>query len=151
MLRLVAFIAGILFGIGMGVSGMADPKNVVGFLDVAGNWSSDLMFVMGGGLAVFLPCYLLIIKPRRKPVLAEKFTMPVRKQVDTRLLSGAAIFGIGWGLVGLCPGPVVSSLAIGNAGIVIFFASMMVGLGSANILIHINKKRQAAPETAIEN
>jgi uncharacterized membrane protein YedE/YeeE len=75
----------------------------------------------------------------------------VRKQVDARLLSGAAIFGIGWGLVGLCPGPVVSSLAIGNAGTVLFFASMMVGLGSANILIHINKKRQVAPETAIEN
>jgi uncharacterized membrane protein YedE/YeeE len=106
---------------------------------------------MGGGLAVFLPCYLLIIKPRSKPILAEEFTMPVRKRVDARLLSGAAIFGIGWGLVGLCPGPVVSSLAIGNAGTVLFFASMMVGLGSANILIHINKKRQVAPETAIEN
>lgn len=151
MFRFVSLIAGILFGLGMAISGMVDPVNVIGFLDVAGEWSPDLMFVMGSALAVFLPAYLLIIKPRNKPVLAEAFTLSKNTKVDTRLVLGAGTFGLGWGLVGLCPGPVVSSLAAGNAGVVIFFATMMVGLGTANILICINKKKYSDPQTVSGN
>lgn len=151
MFRLVSLISGLLFGLGMAVSGMVDPANVVGFLDVAGEWSPDLMFVMGGALTVFLPAYLLLIKPRSKPVLAEEFCMTKKSEIDTRLVVGATTFGIGWGLVGLCPGPVVSSLAAGNAGIVIFFSTMMVGLGLANILICINKKKHSEPQTVSGN
>lgn len=141
MFRIVSFISGLLFGLGMAISGMVDPDNVVGFLDVAGAWKPDLMFVMGGALSIFMPAYLLIIKPRQKPVFADEFCLSNKKRIDSRLIIGAATFGFGWGLVGLCPGPVVSSLAAGNGGVVIFFATMMVGLGVSNLLICINKSK----------
>ena len=139
--RLIALVAGLLFGLGMAVSGMVDPANVVAFLDVAGNWSPDLAFVMGGALAVFMPAYFFIIKPRKAPLVADEFCLATNKKIDLRLVSGAAIFGLGWGLVGICPGPAVSSLAAGNGGVVIFFATMMVGLGITNILLNIKKDR----------
>ena len=139
--RLVAVVTGLLFGLGMAVSGMVDPANVVAFLDVAGNWSPDLAFVMGGALVVFMPAYFFIIKPRKTPVVAEKFCLATNNKVDRRLISGAAIFGLGWGMAGICPGPAVSSLTAGNAGVVIFFATMMVGLGGTNILLNIKNSR----------
>ncbi|WP_375749848.1 DUF6691 family protein [Vibrio sp. HN007] len=151
MFRFASLIAGILFGMGMGISGMVDPINVIGFLDVAGNWSPDLAFVMGGALAVFMPAYFFVIKPRKKPVVAEQFCLNKRKNIDLRLISGAATFGIGWGLVGICPGPAVASLAAGNGGVVLFFAFMMVGLGLTNLLICINKNRVNRSEVVSNN
>jgi uncharacterized membrane protein YedE/YeeE len=142
MFRFIALISGVLFGLGMAISGMVDPTNVVAFLDVTGNWSPDLMFVMGGALAVFMPAYFLLIKPRRQPVLAQEFCLAKRKDIDIRLVAGATTFGVGWGLAGLCPGPVVASLAAGNGGVVLFFACMMVGLGATNLLICINNNRK---------
>jgi hypothetical protein len=141
LFRFVALAAGLLFGLGMAVSGMVDPVNVIAFLDVAGNWAPDLIFVMGGALAVFMPAYFLLIKPRKAPVVAERFCMANKKTIDRRLLSGAAIFGVGWGLVGICPGPAVSSLAAGNGGVVIFFATMMVGLGGTHLLLNVRASR----------
>jgi hypothetical protein len=141
LFRMVALAAGLLFGLGMAVSGMVDPANVIAFLDVAGHWAPDLAFVMGGALAVFMPAYFLVIRKRKAPVAAEEFCLANKKTLDLRLISGAAIFGIGWGLVGICPGPAVSSLAAGNGGIVIFFATMMVGLGGTNILLNIKGNR----------
>lgn len=151
MFRLIALLSGVLFGLGMAVSGMVDPANVVAFLDVAGNWSPDLMFVMGGALAVFMPAYFLLIKPRLKPVAAQEFCLAKNKTIDLRLVGGATTFGIGWGLAGLCPGPVVSSLAAGNGGVVLFFACMMVGIGATNLLIGINKSRKDTAEPVGEN
>ncbi|WED24409.1 YeeE/YedE family protein [Vibrio sp. JC009] len=147
MFRLVSLFAGVLFGMGMAISGMVDPVNVIAFLDVAGNWSADLAFVMGGALAVFMPAYLLIIKPRKKPMIAEEFCLANNKKIDFRLIAGAATFGIGWGLVGICPGPAVASLAAGNGGVVLFFATMMVGLGATNLMICIAKNRQVTAES----
>ncbi|MDG3085438.1 YeeE/YedE family protein [Vibrio hannami] len=151
MFRLIALFSGILFGIGMGVSGMADPANVIGFLDVAGSWVPNLAFVMGGALMVFMPAYFFIIKPRETPVVAGEFCMANSKKVDTRLITGASLFGIGWGLVGICPGPAVASLAAGNGGVILFFAFMMVGLGITNLLICINKNRESKTQVVSSN
>ncbi|MFY3327677.1 DUF6691 family protein [Vibrio fluvialis] len=148
LFRLTSLFAGLLFGLGMVISGMADPAKVVGFLDVAGDWDPSLMFVMGGALMVFMPAYFFLIKPKSKPVNAEKFCLTTNQTLDSRLISGAAIFGIGWGLAGICPGPALSSLALGNPGVWIFFASMMVGLGTTNLLICVKNNRESQTQTA---
>ena len=146
--RLTSLVAGFLFGLGMIISGMADPAKVIGFLDVAGVWDPSLAFVMGGALMVFMPSYFLIIKPKQKPLVAEEFCLAKSKTVDSRLVSGAAIFGLGWGIAGVCPGPALSSLALGNPGVWIFFASMMVGLGMTNLLIGMKNNRESQAQTA---
>lgn len=148
LFRLTSLFAGLLFGLGMVISGMADPAKVMGFLDVAGDWDPSLMFVMGGALMVFMPAYFFLIKPKSKPVNAEKFCLVTNQSLDSRLISGAAIFGIGWGLAGICPGPALSSLALGNPGVWIFFASMMVGLGTTNLLICVKNNRESQTQTA---
>ncbi|GAD89373.1 hypothetical protein VHA01S_019_00500 [Vibrio halioticoli NBRC 102217] len=127
MFKIVSLIAGVLFGLGMAVSGMVDPVKVIGFLDVAGNWDPSLAFVMGGALSVFLPVYLLVIKKREKSVLGLSFSLATNNAIDKRLLTGASIFGIGWGLVGICPGPVISSLGSGNIQAVLFVVTMLTG------------------------
>lgn len=148
LFRFTSLFAGLLFGLGMVISGMADPAKVVGFLDIAGDWDPSLMFVMGGALMVFMPAYFFLIKPKNKPVNAEKFCLATNQSLDSRLISGAAIFGIGWGLAGICPGPALSSLALGNPGVWIFFASMMVGLGTTNLLICVKNNRESQTQTA---
>ncbi|KJY83956.1 transporter [Vibrio galatheae] len=146
--RLTSLFAGFLFGLGMIISGMADPEKVIGFLDVAGAWDPSLAFVMGGALMVFMPAYFLLIKPKSKPVVAEEFCLAKSNKVDSRLVSGAVIFGLGWGLAGICPGPAMSSLALGNIGVWVFFASMMVGLGVTNLLICMKNSRESQTQTA---
>ncbi len=146
--RLTSMLAGVLFGLGMVISGMADPAKVLGFLDVAGAWDPSLMFVMGGALAVFMPAYFLLIKPQQKPLYAEQFNLAKSQTIDRRLVSGAVIFGLGWGIAGICPGPVVSSLALGNSGAWVFFACMMVGLGATNLSICIANRKQHHTQTA---
>lgn len=133
--RLIALLSGILFGLGMAISGMVLPERVIGFLDVAGDWNPSLIFVMGGALMVFAPVYWLYIKKQDKPVLASSFSLSSYTRIDKRLIMGAAIFGLGWGLVGICPGPVVSSLTSLSSGVWLFFASMMVGLGATNLFL----------------
>jgi uncharacterized membrane protein YedE/YeeE len=138
LFRLVALISGLLFGLGMAISGMADPAKVIGFLDVAGHWDPSLMFVMGGALLVFMPAYFLLIKSKAKPLNAEEFCLSTSKKIDAKLLSGAAIFGLGWGIAGVCPGPAVSSLGLGNGDVVIFIFAMMLGLGSTHFILNRN-------------
>ena len=146
--RLVSLFSGFLFGLGMIISGMANPEKVVGFLDVAGAWDPSLMFVMGGALLVFMPSCFLLIKPKQKPVVAQEFCLAKNKSIDSRLVSGAAIFGLGWGIAGVCPGPALSSLALGNSGVWVFFAFMMVGLGATNLLICFKNNRESQTQTA---
>ncbi|PNM40266.1 transporter [Vibrio cholerae] len=148
LFRATSLVAGLLFGLGMVVSGMADPAKVIGFLDVAGTWAPSLMFVMGGALAIFMPAYFFLIKPKAKPVNAEVFCLANNTKIDRRLISGSVIFGLGWGLVGICPGPVVSSLALGNLGAWVFFPAMMVGLGATNLLICIRNRKESQTQTA---
>ncbi len=128
MARLLsALTAGILFGLGLTVSGMVNPAKVVGFLDLAGNWDPTLAVVMIGALAVAAPTFRLILK-RPYPLLAPVFSLPSRTDLDARLLCGAALFGIGWGLVGLCPGPALAALVTGSSSVLIFVGAMLAGV-----------------------
>src|SRR4051794_8297507 len=99
-----AFLIGSLFGIGIAISGMANPTKVFNFFDIFGAWDPSLAFVMGGGLVVAFAGYRLLFAARPAPVLEEEFSFPAKKRIDAELLGGAAIFGVGWGIAGFCPG-----------------------------------------------
>lgn len=124
----VALLAGSLFGFGLSLSGMVDPARVLGFLDLAsGRWDPSLAFVLGGALAVAVPG-VAILRHRRGPLLDDRFHLPEAGAVDRRLLAGSAIFGVGWGLAGFCPGPAVSALGLGLLPVVVFVAAMAIGM-----------------------
>ena len=123
----VALFAGTLFGLGLTISGMVNPAKVIGFLDVAGNWDPTLAFVMGGALLVTIPAFRLILK-RPRPVLADGFALPKGSALDARLLGGAALFGVGWGLAGFCPGPAVAALSTGLTPVLAFVTAMIAGM-----------------------
>src|SRR3712207_3592490 len=120
MLKMVVnLFAGALFGLGLIISGLVDPAKIIGFLDFAGDWDPTLAFVMGGALLVTIPAFRLVLR-RSRPVLADEFDLPTKKDVDSRLLAGSVLFGIGWGLGGFCPGPAVAALASGLAPVFAF-------------------------------
>jgi len=119
-----AFGAGLLFGLGLWISGMARPEKVLGFLDVAGAWDASLLFVMGGAVAVTLVAFRFLGK---KPLFADGFELPSRRDIDLPLLAGAAIFGIGWGIGGYCPGPGLTALASLAIDPLVFVAAMLAG------------------------
>ena len=118
--------AGFLFGIGLWVSGMANPKKVLGFLDITGDWDASLMLVMGGAVAVTVVAFRLILK-RKKPLIEEKFNVPTLKDIDFPLVAGSAIFGIGWGIAGYCPGPAITSLSTLSTESIVFVIAMVAG------------------------
>ena len=124
---LAALLSGLVFGAGLALAGMTNPAKVLAFLDVAGAWDPTLALVMGGALAVNAAAYALTRK-REKPLFAETFALPTRADLDARLLGGAALFGIGWALVGLCPGPALASLARGESEVFAFVAALAVGM-----------------------
>ena len=128
MKLLTSLFAGLLFGLGMALSGMMDPARVTGFLDLAGAWDPSLAFVMGGALAVFMPGYFLLVKPRRLSLLGEPMVRVPAPVLDRRLIGGAALFGIGWGLVGICPGPALSLISSGQPMIMLFIGAMAAGV-----------------------
>jgi uncharacterized membrane protein YedE/YeeE len=122
-----SFAAGLLFSIGLGLAGMTQPDKVTGFLDLFGRWDPSLMFVMVGGIAVNAVVWKLV-KNRPTPKLSAKWFVPTRRDLDGRLLGGAALFGLGWGIAGFCPGPGLASLASGAAEPWVFVATMLVGM-----------------------
>lgn len=126
---LVAILAGALFGFGLSLSGMIDPARVLGFLDVrSGNWDPSLMFVLGGAVAVAIPG-MWVQRQLARPALDDRFHLPeTSATIDARLLLGSAIFGIGWGLAGFCPGPAVAGLSTGLLPITIFVMAMAAGM-----------------------
>lgn len=122
-----SFLAGIIFALGLGISGMTRPIKVIGFLEFFGNWDPSLAFVMAGAIAVyFVANRRLLTMP--SPLLAAKFAIPTRSDLDPSLIIGAAIFGAGWGLGGFCPGPALTSLASGALPLIIFVAAMAAGI-----------------------
>ncbi|MEX2468467.1 MAG: DUF6691 family protein [Pseudohongiellaceae bacterium] len=125
--RLSIFAAGLLFGLGLTVSGMSNPAKVIGFLDIAGAWDPTLLLVMGGGIAVTLPAFHWILK-RPQPLFAEKFYLPSVKNVDRKLLLGAVLFGLGWAIAGFCPGPALAALVTLNPSVLLFVAAMAGGM-----------------------
>lgn len=130
---LMALVAGTLFGLGLAISQMVNPDKVLGFLDIAGNWDPSLMLVMAGALSVAGLGFHWARK-RGKPLLDNRFHLTTKTQLDKPLLLGAALFGIGWGMTGYCPGPAVTSLALGNREALIMVASIYAGFWAAGWL-----------------
>jgi uncharacterized membrane protein YedE/YeeE len=126
--NLTALFVGLLFGAGLTISTMVDPARVLAFLDLFGAWDPTLAFVMLGGLAVYLPGYYFLIKPRQSSLLGDPFYVPQKKGVDKPLLIGSTLFGLGWGLSGICPGPGLVNLSGGLPAIWVFVLSMLLGM-----------------------
>lgn len=126
---ITAALAGALFALGLLISGMTIPAKVIGFLDVGGAWDPSLAFVMAGAIAVYAPIAHLA-RRRERPVLDTCFYVPGHRAIDLRLVSGAAVFGIGWGLSGYCPGPAIVSVGTGASELFAFVVAMLVGMAS---------------------
>ena len=136
---LTTLFAGLLFGTGLILSGMANPKKVQNFLDIFGSWDPSLAFVMGGAILLTAPGFWLVQK-RTSPFFHDVFQLPARNDIDARLVTGAAIFGVGWGLGGLCPGPAVTSLLFFTPGVLIFVPAMLVGMILAKFIALPSRK-----------
>jgi uncharacterized membrane protein YedE/YeeE len=124
---IISLVSGFLFAIGLGISGMTNPAKVQGFLDFFGSWEPDLMFVMGGAVVVYYIAYRFIAH-RQVTLFSEKLSLPTKSTIDGRLLGGAALFGAGWGLGGLCPGPAIVSLPTSAGHIAVFVVAMLAGM-----------------------
>jgi len=127
-----ALISGIIFGLGLCVSEMINPTRVIGFLDVFGSWDSTLLWVMVAAVAVTGVGFPLVMK-RKKPVLTDIFVVPEQSEIDARLIAGSVIFGVGWGLAGLCPGPAVAALASMSPSVLLFVIAMVSGQWIASV------------------
>jgi uncharacterized protein len=127
MLVLASFGCGLLFGLGLLISGMTEPAKVLGFLDVFGEWDATLAFVMAGAVAVASAGFALA-RRRGAPMFAAKFSWPSRSDIDAPLLAGSALFGVGWGLGGICPGPALVNLASFSPPIIVFVVAMIAGM-----------------------
>ena len=131
---LPALAAGTLFGAGLTISGMTDPQRVRGFLDLFGHWDPTLAFVMGGAVIVMAIAWRLR-KSLGHPFFAEKFVLPGRSDLDARLILGSGLFGVGWGLAGLCPGPAIASLTLAPVAVLPFIAAMLTGMALYRLLL----------------
>jgi uncharacterized membrane protein YedE/YeeE len=128
----VSLLAGLLFGLGLVISRMIDPGKVLGFLDLAGEWDASLALVMAGALPVAATAFGLA-RGRKAPLLAARFHGPRHGEIDWPLLAGAAVFGTGWGLVGFCPGPALTALALGQVEPLVFVAAMLAGMAAQGL------------------
>ena len=138
--NLISLVSGTLFGAGLAVSGMIDPARVRAFLDITGAWDPTLAFVMAGAILPMAIAWF-VVRRRSTPIAAEQFHTPATSPIDRRLIGGAALFGIGWGIVGLCPGPAIAALAIQPLPALVFIAAM--GLGAAVHRFAFTSRRSA--------
>ena len=130
---LSVLFSGLIFGIGLSLAGMLDPTKVTSFLNILGKWDPSLGFVMLGGIIVTTLGYFFIFK-RGKPLFEKDFDLPKKQKIDKSLIIGSTLFGIGWGLAGLCPGPVIASLAFDPFGMFLFLLVMVIGLKFGNVI-----------------
>lgn len=128
---LFALLSGLLFGVGLSLGGMTQPEVVLGFLDLFDQWNPQLAFVMASAVITTAVGYRLVLR-RQRPLLESAFQLPSARRIDTRLLVGAALFGIGWGLAGYCPGPALASLGAGSVSLVVLIACMLAGWSLAS-------------------
>ena len=133
--NIMSLLCGAVFGAGLAISGMTDTTKVIGFLDVFGSWVPDLAFVMGAAVLITIVGFKIVIK-QGTPVLDTQFYVPCNSRIDVQLLLGSAIFGVGWGMYGYCPGPVIASLAYLDSSSLIFIVSMFSGMFVFNLLGH---------------
>jgi uncharacterized membrane protein YedE/YeeE len=129
MIAFASLLAGLVFGLGLTVSGMANPAKVLGFLDLAGNWDPSLAFVMAGAIAVSAVAFA-VANRRAVSFLGAEMRLPSARHIDRRLVLGSSLFGIGWGIAGFCPGPALVSLGMGEIKALVFVAAMLVGMGA---------------------
>lgn len=128
MIRLVmTYLVGVVFGVGISISGMSNPAKVLNFFDIAGTWDPSLVFVMGGAVIVTFIGYRLVLS-RPKPLADARFHLPTSTTLDMRLIGGSAVFGIGWGIAGFCPGGALPALGTLNSDVLIFTASLLAGM-----------------------
>jgi uncharacterized membrane protein YedE/YeeE len=154
MTIIVQFAIGLLFGLGLIVSGMSNPAKVLNFLDLggisAGTWDASLAFVMAGAVAVTFVGFRHVLKLAH-PVFAERFYVPTRNDIDPKIIVGPAIFGIGWGLAGFCPGPALTALGFGSPSAIIFVVAMCAGMMLARFIAQLpSSTRIAAPVDPLE-
>jgi uncharacterized membrane protein YedE/YeeE len=140
-----AFVAGALFGLGLVISRMFDPRVVLAFLDIFGNFDPSLLFVMAGAVAVTVVAFRLVLR-RSRPLLDTQFHVPARRSIDRALVLGAAIFGLGWGIAGYCPGPALVGLAGGARDALLFVPAMLLGGWLQRRLSTLSATRRAAAE-----
>ncbi len=140
MKTIFAFLSGLIFGLGLIISGMANPAKVQNFLDFFGTWDPSLAFVMGGAIAVGMPGLWLVSK-RTKPFFHDVFHLPTQKDIDKPLIIGSALFGIGWGIGGYCPGPAITASSMASPQTLIFVAAMIAGMILARALAMSKAKR----------
>ena len=133
-----SFLPGLLFGVGLAISGMTDPAKVTNFLDFTGTWDPSLAFVMGGALTTFALGRRLVLR-RAAPILGGSFPRAVNHRIDARLVIGSALFGAGWGLAGFCPGPAIANLAAGHLEALAFVAAMVVGMRGAQLAFGLDR------------
>lgn len=132
------YLIGVIFGTGIVLSGMANPAKVINFFDVAGSWDPSLAFVMGGALIVTAIGYRLVFG-RQRPIFEGRFNLPTARNLDARLLGGSAVFGIGWGISGFCPGGALPALGTGKPEVFIFVAAMLAGIFGARYLQSLSR------------
>jgi uncharacterized membrane protein YedE/YeeE len=147
MQKLLIYISGLLFGLGVSIGGMANPAKVQNFFDVAGAWDPSLILVMGGALLVTAPGYWLLFR-RGKPLFASGFSVPTNRIIDGKLVGGSAVFGIGWGIAGFCPGASIPVLSTLNADVLIFTAALIVGIVIAKGSMRVTAERRTQGQTA---
>ena len=140
MMAFASLLAGLVFGLGLIVSGMANPAKVLGFLDLGGNWDPSLAFVMAGAIAVGAVAFTLANR-RSRSMLGAEMRLPSARHLDRRLILGSMLFGIGWGVAGFCPGPALVSLGMGEVKALVFVAAMLVGMG----VFELFERRKSVP------
>lgn len=141
---IIIYLVGVIFGTGIVVSGMANPAKVINFFDVAGTWDPSLAFVMGGALITTAIGYRLVFG-RSRPLFEGKFMLPTARNLDARLIGGSAVFGIGWGIAGFCPGGALPALGTGRIDVIAFVGAMLIGIFAARYLQSLSRpKAQAA-------
>lgn len=141
MKYLSAFLVGAVFGLGIVISGMGNPVKVQNFFDLLGTWDPSLAFVMGGALLVFAPGYALLVRPRPAPVLETGFHLPESRTIDGKLVGGAAAFGVGWGIVGFCPGGAIPMAGVLDGRVFVFIAAMAAGMLIARFAAGYGRRR----------
>ena len=142
MRHVSSYLIGLIFGIGILISGMANPAKVLNFFDVAGNWDPSLIFVMGSALVVTFIGYRIVLR-RPAPIIDAKFHLPDNPRIDARLLGGAAVFGVGWGIAGFCPGAAIPALGSGQFEVIVFVAALVAGIFAAKALMALTGARAA--------
>jgi hypothetical protein len=138
MTKLSSLISGIIFGLGLTISGMVNPEKVLGFLNIFDAWDPSLILVMIGAILIFSPLHF-IFKRKSRPIFAKNFFVPSNKDIDNKLIIGAIMFGVGWGLVGFCPGPAISAISFLNTSVYLFVLFMFFGFYLGNFFINKNE------------